>query len=353
MAGRLIHRFGDFELDVSAYALRWHGRRVRIERRPMDLLMLLVERRGELVTRAEIIDRLWGADVFVEVDVAINSAIRKVRQALRDPAEKPAYVETVQGKGYRFVGDVASPMSDSVSDDHKSTIVVLPFVNLGGGPDREYIADGFTEDVIAALGQVDPDHLTVIGRASVMSYKNSPKSPADIGQALNATYLLEASVRTEADSWRLTARLIRLPEQVHVWSRSYDGRPNNMLEWQRELSEAIAAEIRVTLSPSRLTALGGATRAILPRTTCISRDGTRGISSRPRRTAARSNITCGPSRSTRGMRLPGPAWPTRTRRARSTPTTGPRRFQGWQGKRPIAPSPANRNWQRHKRPEAS
>ena len=277
MTGRLIHRFGDFELDVSAYALRWQGRRVRIERRPMDLLILLVERRGELLTRTEIIDRLWCSDVFVEVDVAINSAIRKVRQALRDPAERPAYVETVQGKGYRFVADVASPTRDAVSDDHRSTIVVLPFVNLGGGPDREYIADGFTEDVIAALGQVDSDHLTVIGCASVMSYKNSPTSPLDIGRALNARYLLEGSVRTEADAWRLTVRLIRLPEHVHVWSRAYDGRPNNMLEWQRELSEAIAGQIRVTVSPRHMIALGP-TLGTPPRTICICRDGTRGIS---------------------------------------------------------------------------
>lgn len=256
MTRRLIHRFGDFELDVPAYALRWRGRRVRIERRPMDLLMLLVERRGELVTRAEIIDRLWGPDVFVEVDVAINSAIRKVRQALRDSAETPSYVETVQGKGYRFIGDVGSPSRDSASDDSTATIVVLPFVNLGGGPDRDYIADGFTEDVIAAIGQINADHLTVIGRASAMSYKNSATSPADIAHALNATYLLEGTVRTEADSWRLTVRLVRSPEHVQVWSRSYDGRPNSMLEWQRQLSEAIAAEIRVTLSPNRLTSLG-------------------------------------------------------------------------------------------------
>src|SRR5262245_25443009 len=256
MTGRLIHRFGDFELDVSGYALRWQGRRVRIERRPMDLLILLVERRGELVTRAEIIDRLWGTEVFVEVDIAINSAVRKVRRALRDPADEPAYVETVQGKGYRFVADVASPARDAALDDNRATIVVSPFVNLGGGPGREYIAEGFTEDVIAALGQVDPEHLTVIGRASVMSYKNSATSPADIGRALNATYVLEGSVRTEADSWRLTVGLIRLPEHVHLWSRSYDGRPHNLLEWQRELSEAIAGQIRITLSPRLTIALG-------------------------------------------------------------------------------------------------
>ena len=155
MTGRLIHRFGDFELDVSAYALRWQGRRVRIERRPMDLLILLVERRGELVTRTEIIDRLWGSDVFVEVDVAINSAIRKVRRALRDPADEPVYVETVQGKGYRFVADVASPTRDAALDDKRVTIAVSPFVNLGGGPAQTLTV---SLKMSSALGCVDPDH---------------------------------------------------------------------------------------------------------------------------------------------------------------------------------------------------
>jgi TolB-like protein/tetratricopeptide (TPR) repeat protein len=194
--------------------------------------------------------------VFVEVDVAINSAIRKVRQALRDPVERPTYVETVQGKGYRFVAEVIPPTLEAAGDRDRVTIAVLPFVSLGGGPDREYIADGFTEDVIAALGHVDPERVTVIGRASVMSYKNSPKSPADIGRELNATCLLEGSIRAEADHWRLTASLIRLPEQVRSWSTSFDGRPESMLEWQRDLSETIASQIRVTLSPGRSAAPG-------------------------------------------------------------------------------------------------
>src|SRR5437016_731220 len=98
-----ILRFGDFELDVAAYELRRGGRPVRLERRPMDLLLLLVERRRQLVSRADIVERLWGAGVFVDVETGVNTAIRKVRRALRDPAEKPVFVETVSGKGYRFV----------------------------------------------------------------------------------------------------------------------------------------------------------------------------------------------------------------------------------------------------------
>src|SRR5688500_225017 len=103
---RRTFRFQDFELDVVAYELRRHGRRVRLERRPMDLLIFMVERRGELITRAEIVERLWGKDVFIEVETAVNTLVRKIRQALHDSSEAPRFVETVQGKGYRFISPV-------------------------------------------------------------------------------------------------------------------------------------------------------------------------------------------------------------------------------------------------------
>ncbi len=110
-------RFNDFELDVAAYQLRRQGRVVRLERQPMDVLILLVERRRQLVSRADIVERLWGADVFVDVDTGVHTAIRKIRQALGDSIGAPAFVETVPSKGYRFVADVevVSRASDSGS----------------------------------------------------------------------------------------------------------------------------------------------------------------------------------------------------------------------------------------------
>src|SRR5262245_58982497 len=112
---RQMLRFGDFELDVEAYQLRRRGRPLRLERRPMELLILLVERRGRLVSRSDIAERLWGKDVFVDVETGVNIAIRKIRQTLRDSAEKPAFVETVVGKGYRFVAavEVVSDAADA------------------------------------------------------------------------------------------------------------------------------------------------------------------------------------------------------------------------------------------------
>src|SRR5687767_5206666 len=101
-----IIRFADFELDVGAYQLRRAGRPVKLGRQPMELLILLVERRGQLVTRGEIVERLWGPDVFVDVETGVNTAISKVRQALRDSADAPRFLETVAGKGYRFVAVV-------------------------------------------------------------------------------------------------------------------------------------------------------------------------------------------------------------------------------------------------------
>src|SRR3954471_7803985 len=101
-----IIRFGDFELDLPAYELRRKGRRVKLGRQPMDLLILLAERPRQLVSRTEIVDRLWGADIFVDVETGVNTAISKVRQALRDSADAPAFVERVPGKGYRFIADV-------------------------------------------------------------------------------------------------------------------------------------------------------------------------------------------------------------------------------------------------------
>ena len=113
-----IFRFREFELDLAAYELRRQGRPVRLERQPMDLLILLVERRRQLVSRSEIIDRLWGKDVFVDVETGVNTAISKVRQALRDSTDTPAFVETVAGKGYRFIAavDVASGARAAVAN---------------------------------------------------------------------------------------------------------------------------------------------------------------------------------------------------------------------------------------------
>jgi TolB-like protein/DNA-binding winged helix-turn-helix (wHTH) protein len=134
------------------------------------------------------------------------------------------------------------------------TIAVLPFEHLGG-PEREYLTDGLTEETSASLGQIDPDHLTVKGRTSTRRYKSTPKSLAEIGQELGVEYLVEGSVRAESGRLRVTSKLIRVRDQAQIWAESYESEPGSMLELQRELSAAIARQVGLRLSPDRLTAL--------------------------------------------------------------------------------------------------
>jgi TolB-like protein/DNA-binding winged helix-turn-helix (wHTH) protein/Tfp pilus assembly protein PilF len=290
-------RFGDFELDVAAYELRRQGRPVKLERQPMDLLILLVERRRQLVSRAEIIDRLWGKDVFVDVETGVNTAISKIRQVLRDSTDAPAFVETVPGKGYRFIATVESekplpvapagpqqpidaPPALRRTANHAGravalvavaaivglivwtrlsggstaahvTLAVLPFENLGSDPEREYLAIGLTDETSASLAQIDPERLSVKGRTT--RYKGSTKTVAEIGQELSVDYLVESSMRAEGGRLRITTKLIRVRDQEYVWSQSFEREPTSLLGLQQELSTAIAEQVRLRLSPDRVS----------------------------------------------------------------------------------------------------
>jgi TolB-like protein/Flp pilus assembly protein TadD len=250
-----VFRFRECELDVAAFELRRHGQPVRLERRPMELLLLLVENRGTLVSRDHIVKRLWGERTFVDVEMGVNTAIRKVRHALNDPSDAPVFIETVSGKGYRFIASVQPAHAVGAAAPARTRIAVLPFENLGAGPEREYVADGLTEETITTLGQIDAEHMAVIGRTSVMAYKRTTKSLGEIGREVNAEYLLESSIRAEGERVRVTAKLIRARDQDQIWSASFDSEPGSILEFQRELAIVIAEQIRLRISPERLAAL--------------------------------------------------------------------------------------------------
>jgi TolB-like protein/Flp pilus assembly protein TadD len=257
---RAIFRFGDFELDLAAYELRRRGKPVRIERRPMDLLTLLVERRNQLVSRSDIVGRLWGEGVFVDVETGVNTAIRKVRQALRDSPDAPKFVETVSGKGYRFIASVTTGKADDSAPAHvqaesRVMLAVLPFGNLSNNPDQEYFSDGLTEETISYLGRISPERMGVIARTTSMAYKRTSKSIKEIGAELGVDYVLESSVRREGDQVRTTSQLIRVKDQTHVWASTFDRELTSVLVIQRELGIAIANHVQVRLSPERLKAM--------------------------------------------------------------------------------------------------
>ena len=200
------------------------------------------------------------------------------------------------------------------------SLAVLPFTNLGSDPEREYLAAGLTDETSASLAQIDPAHLSVKGRT--LRYKGTTKTAAEIGQELSVDYLVESSIRAEGSRLRVTVTLIRVRDQEHVWSQSYDREPTSLLGLQQELSTAIAEQIRLRLSPDRLSGLGGGRRRTPTRTTRISGDDIKGTSERRTATRARSSSSIVRSRSTRTMRSPGPTWRSPTRAARSTATRG-------------------------------
>ena len=240
------YRIAGFELDGKAFALRRAGQLVKIENRPLELLMLLAERRGQLVTREDIAARLWGADFHVEIDMGVNTAVLKVRRVL---GEHAAVIETVPGKGYRLAneGENAAPAHDAGKTATPAVIAVLPFDNLSGSPEHDYIADGFTEETIALLGEVDPVRITVIGRRSVLAYRGSASPIAEIGATLAADYLVESSIRIEGARIRITSRLVRVDGQAQIWSRSFNGDFANMLDLQQSLASTIAEQVSLRL----------------------------------------------------------------------------------------------------------
>ena len=305
-------RFGDdFELDLGAYELRRSGQPLKLERIPLEILRLLLENPGQLVTRDQIVERIWGQEVFVDTDNSINAAIRKIRVVLEDDSERPKFVQTVTAKGYRFITPVR--ISDSASlVEFKATevpdpaplpeialppsslprprwfvptivsgalaiplavaaflyaqqnppaapppapavrpmLAVLPFENLTGDPTQEYFSDGLTEEMIAELGRLDANRIGVIGRTSVMHYKHTSEALDQIGRELGVQYVLEGSVRRDSHRIRITAQLIQVKDQTHLWAQQYDRDRTDLLALQGEIAGRISTQIQNALGDS-------------------------------------------------------------------------------------------------------
>ncbi|MFZ1139113.1 MAG: winged helix-turn-helix domain-containing protein [Candidatus Sulfotelmatobacter sp.] len=246
-------KFSDFELDERAYELRRAGSALKLERIPMDLLCLLVRSAGQLVSRDTIIERLWGKDVFLDTDNSINTAVRKIRQILGDDPRNPRFVQTVPGKGYRFAASVTDDSrvmpepNRNLDISQRVMLAVLPFENLSNDIEQEYFSDGLTEETISYLGQLDPQSLGVIARTSSMVYKRTAKTIAEIGRELGVNFVVEGSVRREKERVRITAQLIRVTDQTHLWAESYDREIGSVLGVQTELGVSIAKQVKLQL----------------------------------------------------------------------------------------------------------
>jgi TolB-like protein len=255
------YSFGDFELDLTAYQLKRSGKSIRLERIPFDLLILLIKRPGELITREEIAANLWTEGQFQDFETGTNTAVRKLRIALQDDAEKPRFIETAVGRGYRFIAPVevhraTAPISAATTSPAPSPgvmLAVLPFINLTGDRSQDYFSDGMTEELITQLGRSDGTGLGVIARTSVMPYANTHTPVRQIARELKVDYVLEGSARRKGRAVRITAQLIRASDETHLWAKNFDRDIRSVLTLQREVAEAIEREIlaRITNRPGR------------------------------------------------------------------------------------------------------
>jgi TolB-like protein/Flp pilus assembly protein TadD len=241
----LVH-FGAFAADLQAGELRKDGVKVRLQYQPFQILAILLEHPGELVTREELRKRLWSDGTFVDFDHSLATAVKKLRQALGDWADNPQFIETLSRRGYRFVGIV-----DAKRRADRITLAVLPFENLSAEPEQEYFSDGMTEEMIAHLGRLNPQRLGVIARASAMRYKNTDKGVDQIGRELGVGYILKGSVRRAANLVRVGAELIKVADQTHCWAESYERDWANVPAIPGEIARRITQSLAVQLLPAQ------------------------------------------------------------------------------------------------------
>jgi TolB-like protein/DNA-binding winged helix-turn-helix (wHTH) protein/Flp pilus assembly protein TadD len=286
-------RFGLFDLDVRAGELRKRGVKVPLQGLPVQVLTILLENPGHVVTREELRTRLWPADTFVDFDHSLHNAIARLREALGENANSPRFVETLPRRGYRFIGPLDSPvvppsaepkversgqfrrallpsllvllavvaalvglnvggvrsklLGKPVSAAHIDSIAVLPLKSLSDDREQDYFADGMTEALITDLGKVSA--LRVISRTSVMRYKDTKKPLPEIARELQVDALVEGTVARSGDRLRITANLIQASPERHIWAETYERNLSDVIALQNDVARTITQQIQVQLTP--------------------------------------------------------------------------------------------------------
>lgn len=283
-----IYSFGLFRLNPIERTLLRAGHHVSLTPKAFDTLVALVERSGHVVEKDELMKRVW-PDTFVE-EATLAQNIFTLRKALGDSPRGLPYIETVPKVGYRFTATVAPaetrpvpflrstphrlwlaaavvvmaavgayffwPRLAHTAPSGRVMLVVLPFENLSGDSAQDYLGEGLTEEMITQLGQLQPERLGVIARTTAMTYRGTQKSAAEIGRELGTDYLLEGSVRRMGDRVRISAQLIALRDQTHIWAENYERDVKDVLGLESEVASAIARHVQVTLTPAARKRLG-------------------------------------------------------------------------------------------------
>jgi TolB-like protein/DNA-binding winged helix-turn-helix (wHTH) protein/Tfp pilus assembly protein PilF len=291
------YEFGVYQLDTEEKVLVREGKPVALPPKDLETLVVLVEKAGHIVGKEELLEKVWPG-VFIEEN-NLAKRVFNLRQLLGEGPDGRKYIETIPKRGYRFVGSVrelgdsaqstapAPPRSDSPHSTLQTSrrrtlwswaiatvlivaasllthhfwrarnappdrvmLAVLPFENLSGDPNEDYFADGLTEEMIAQLGQVQPSRLGVIARTSIVHYKHTKQSIAEIGRELGVRYVMEGSVRRAGGRVRITAQLIQAAQQTHVWAETYERSLDDVLTIQSEIARKVTSSLSIELLPT-------------------------------------------------------------------------------------------------------
>jgi TolB-like protein/tetratricopeptide (TPR) repeat protein len=250
--------FGPFELDLGTGELRKSGGVLKLRPQPGRILCLLVSQAGNLVSREEIQRRIWGESTYVDYKDGVDYCVNRIRSALCDDARAPRYVETLPRRGYRFIAPVKRQRPFA-----EPTLAVLPFANLNGDPAREYFADGVTDALITQLARIQA--VRVISRQSVLHLKGSSRKLDEIARELGVDGIVEGAALHEGSRVRVTAQLILMEPERHVWAQSYDCDMSAVLSTQRDAAQAIAGCVATALMPGgAVTAVSAPSRPVAP-----------------------------------------------------------------------------------------
>src|SRR6266496_593330 len=244
---------GEVELDLGRYELRRSGRRVKLEKKPMELLMFLVGRRGQMVSREDIIKKLWRSDLFIDTERNLNNIVRKIRTALGDEPAKPRFLETVVGKGYRFIGPVRMIAAQYPRSDHgqtsrvdrskwgeRSSLAVLPLLLLGKATDDHGLCLGFADSLVCRLGNLQG--VDVLPMSAVLNLPLEATA-SDIASRLGIRFVVHGAIQVSKGQWRLSLEMFDANLQTGCFTRKCDLDVNRLSDLESEIAKQIAGAL--------------------------------------------------------------------------------------------------------------
>ena len=246
----MIYQFDNIAIDTDAYQVTRDGNAVALERRAFDLLLYLIEQRERVVTRDELLERLWPGRIVT--DSALTGQLKAARKAIGDDGKTQGLIKTVHGRGYQFISTVETTgqprqtnqtsIGEPPALPDKPSIAVLPFVLLGDDPDQAHLADGMTQEILNRLSRLP--NLFVIAFSSTLDYKGRGVDVREVGREQGVGHVLEGSLRRSGDRIRVTSQLIDTQTLEHLWSQTYQRELTEIFDLQDEIAQQVVIELQ-------------------------------------------------------------------------------------------------------------